>query len=80
MNFIKQVKTPTLVLVGERDLECPPAQSLEFWRALRRLNVPTQLVIYPNEGHAIRNPKNRRDILRRSAEWLDSRLKASPGK
>ena len=70
MNFIKQVKTPTLVLVGERDSECPPPQSYEFWRALQRFHVPTQLVVYPGEGHVIRRPEHRRDILRRSANWI----------
>lgn len=75
MNFIKQVETPTLVVVGERDLECPPPQSYEFWRGLQRHNVRTQLVVYANEGHAIRRPENRRDILRRSVEWLHSVLR-----
>jgi len=74
MNFIKNVRTPTLVLVGEGDLECPPPQSFEFWRALKRLDVPTQLVVYANEGHGIRQPKNRRDVLLRSAAWLNRAL------
>jgi len=56
MTFIKHVKTPTLVLVGERDGECPAPQSFEFWRALKTLNVPTQLVVYPDEGHRIAKP------------------------
>ncbi len=33
INFIKNVKTPTLVIVGDRDAECPPPQSYEFWHA-----------------------------------------------
>lgn len=76
INFVKRVKTPTLVLVGERDLECPPAQSYEFWHALKALGVPTQFVIYPNEGHGIAKPEHRRDILKRSASWLDRYLQA----
>ncbi|HVO64527.1 MAG TPA: S9 family peptidase, partial [Terriglobales bacterium] len=51
INFISKAKTPTLVLVGERDGECPPPQSREFWHALKTLGVPTELVIYANEGH-----------------------------
>jgi dipeptidyl aminopeptidase/acylaminoacyl peptidase len=74
INFIKQVKTPTLVLVGERDLECPAPQSFEFWRALQRLQVPTQLVVYAGEGHRISQPEHRRDIFRRSAAWLHRSL------
>src|SRR6202040_1675887 len=34
IKFIKNVKTPTLVIVGERDAECPSSQSYEFWHAL----------------------------------------------
>lgn len=77
IEFIKQVKTPTLVLVGERDLECPPPQSYEFWRALQRLKVPTQLVVYADEGHRIARPEHRRDILRRSLTWLHRELQPS---
>ena len=50
INFIKNVKTPTLVLVGERDGECPAPQSREFWHALKTFGVPTQLVIYPGDS------------------------------
>jgi dipeptidyl aminopeptidase/acylaminoacyl peptidase len=78
LNFIKKVKTPTLVLVGENDLECPAPQSFEFWRALRRLDVPTQLVVYAGEGHGIRRPDHKRDILRRSAQWLQREVGHEP--
>jgi dipeptidyl aminopeptidase/acylaminoacyl peptidase len=74
MQFIKQVRTPTLVLVGEHDLECPPPQSMEFWRALKRLGVRTQLAVYEKEGHRITRPEHRRDILQRSARWLNEEL------
>jgi dipeptidyl aminopeptidase/acylaminoacyl peptidase len=69
IEFIKRVKTPTLVVVGDRDGECPPAQSFEFWHALRAEHVPTQLVIYPNEGHGIRQPDHARDLEAREAAW-----------
>jgi dipeptidyl aminopeptidase/acylaminoacyl peptidase len=74
IECIKRVRTPTLVLVGERDAECPAAQSREFWHALRTLHVPTQLIIYPGEGHGIRRVDHRRDILRRTVAWLDRYL------
>jgi dipeptidyl aminopeptidase/acylaminoacyl peptidase len=75
MNFIKNVKTPTLVLVGERDAECPPAQSREFWHAVKSLGVKTRLVIYPGEGHGIARPEHRRDIIRRQLAWFDEYLR-----
>ena len=70
IDFIKQVKTPTLVVVGDRDGECPSPQSFEFWHALKAENVPTQLVVYPNEGHAFRLPEHRRDVLERALNWF----------
>jgi dipeptidyl aminopeptidase/acylaminoacyl peptidase len=72
IEFIKRVRTPTLVLVGERDAECPAPQSREFWHALKTLKVPTQLVIYPGEGHGFSSPEHRRDLMRRTLRWLDS--------
>ncbi|KAA6458190.1 S9 family peptidase [Acidobacteria bacterium AB60] len=70
INFIKQAHTPTLVVVGDRDGECPAPQSYEFWHALRDEHVPTQLVIYPNEGHGFVNPEHRRDVMDRAVEWF----------
>ena len=57
IDFIKRVRTPTLVVVGDRDGECPAPQSFEFWHALKAEGVKTQLVIYPNEGHHLSNPE-----------------------
>ncbi len=75
IEFIKQVKTPTLVIVGERDAECPAPQSYEFWHALRTLGVPTQLVVYKNEGHLLMDAKNRRDMQERMVAWFNQYFK-----
>lgn len=75
ITFIKNVKTPTLVLHGDRDSEVPTPQGYEFWHALKTLGVPTQLVIYENEGHAIRDREHQRDIQRRTVAWFDTYLK-----
>lgn len=75
ITFIKNVKTPTLLLVGERDGECPAPQSREFWHALKMLGVQTQLVIYPGEGHSFLVPDHRRDIMVRMIAWFDHYLK-----
>ncbi|HET6554068.1 MAG TPA: S9 family peptidase [Dyella sp.] len=76
INFIKQVKTPTLVVVGDRDAECPAPQSFEFWHALRAQGVPTSLVVYPNEGHHFVDPDHQRDVLQRALMWFDKYLPA----
>jgi dipeptidyl aminopeptidase/acylaminoacyl peptidase len=70
INFIKNVKTPTLVVVGDRDAECPPAQSYEFWHALKTLGVKTQFVIYPGEGHGFHDPEHIRDLMKRTVAWF----------
>ncbi len=75
IEFIKKAKTPTLVLHGERDSEVPTPQGYEFWHALKTLGVPTQLVIYADEGHGVRKPQNQLDIVKRSAAWFDRYLK-----
>ncbi|HSP17531.1 MAG TPA: S9 family peptidase [Thermoanaerobaculia bacterium] len=74
IEFIRNVKTPTLVLVGDRDGEVPAPQSFEFWHALKTIGVKTKLVVYPNEGHRMRNPEHRRDIARRLVLWFDENL------
>jgi dipeptidyl aminopeptidase/acylaminoacyl peptidase len=74
ITFIKKTKTPTLVLHGDRDSEVPTPQGYEFWHALKALGVPTELVIYENEGHAIQKPEHQRDILRRLVGWFDKYL------
>ena len=75
ITFITKVKTPTLVVVGERDGECPAPQSFEFWHALKTLGVETQLVVYPDEGHRIAKKEHVRDIARRLVGWFDGHLK-----
>ena len=77
IEYIKNVKTPTLVVVGDRDGECPAPQSFEFWHALRAEGVKTQLVIYPNEGHAFRDPAHRRDVLERALNWFETEMPAN---
>jgi dipeptidyl aminopeptidase/acylaminoacyl peptidase len=71
MHFVKNVRTPTLILVGDSDGEVPMEQSVEWWHALTTLNVATQLVVYPHEGHVFLNPANARDYAVRGLEWFD---------
>jgi dipeptidyl aminopeptidase/acylaminoacyl peptidase len=74
IRTIKQARTPTFIYVGERDIEVPPTQSIEYWHALQEMKVPTSLVIYPDEGHGIRAPEHDLDLRRRTVEWFDRYL------
>ncbi len=75
LTFIKNVKTPTLILVGELDGEVPSPQSREYWHALKTFDVKTQFVIYPGEGHAFHDPEHIRDVMRRTVAWFDAQMK-----
>jgi dipeptidyl aminopeptidase/acylaminoacyl peptidase len=74
IDFVKQARTPTLFLVGDRDGECPAPQSYELWHALRDRHVPSQLVVYPNEGHGFVDPAHRRDVMERALEWFQKSM------
>ncbi|MBC5816343.1 MAG: alpha/beta fold hydrolase [Candidatus Eremiobacteraeota bacterium] len=75
VTFIKNAKTPALILQGEYDEEVPAPQSFEFWHALKTLNVPTELVVYRDEGHGIRKPADQIDMLTRILGWFGKYLK-----
>jgi dipeptidyl aminopeptidase/acylaminoacyl peptidase len=75
IEAIRAARTPTFLYVGERDVECPPPQSFEFWRGLKAMGVPASLVVYEGEGHAIRQAAHVRDLLGRIAGWFDRYLK-----
>ncbi|MFP2928173.1 prolyl oligopeptidase family serine peptidase [Pyxidicoccus sp. 3LG] len=74
INFVKLARTPTLLLHGERDVEVPASQSFEFFKALKSLGVKTQLVVYADEGHALRKLEHSKDRLKRTVEWFDTHL------
>jgi dipeptidyl aminopeptidase/acylaminoacyl peptidase len=71
ISDVSNVKTPTLFFAGEADTRVPKEQSLEMFRALRSLNVPTQLLVAPSEGHDWRQLPH---LLRKAnleLEWFE---------
>ncbi len=77
IRTIKNAHTPTFIFAGERDVEVPPTQSVEYWHALKAMNVPVSLVIYPDEGHGIRSPEHVLDYRKRIVAWFDRYLGAT---
>ncbi|MGB7082468.1 MAG: prolyl oligopeptidase family serine peptidase, partial [Candidatus Acidiferrales bacterium] len=75
IQFVKNAQTPSLLVDGDSDGECPTPQSFEFWRALMNYHVPTELVVYPHEGHMFANPAHSRDVLLRAVAWFNQYLK-----
>ncbi len=71
IHFVKNVKTPTLILVGDRDGEVPMEQSIEWYHALETMKVPVQMVVYPNEGHVFYKKADGRDYTVRTLRWFE---------
>lgn len=69
------VNTPVLGWTGEDDRHIHYLQSMEFYMALRRLNKPHTLLVYPEEGHNLLKRKNQKDLGERIEEWMGYYLK-----
>jgi dipeptidyl aminopeptidase/acylaminoacyl peptidase len=69
------IKTPTLIHVGGNDDRCPPGHSKMLYRTLKEyLHVPTELIVYPGEGHGLSKYRNRRAKLEWDLAWLRRHL------
>jgi len=75
ITFVRACRTPTLLLYGQHDTAVPPSQGQEFHAALLEQQVPTELVIYPREGHFIMEARHQMDLQERVLAWFDRFLK-----
>lgn len=75
ITFIKNARTPTLILQGENDVTDPIGQSQQFYRGLKRYGVESDFVLYPREGHGFREEKHQLDVLNRIIAWFEGHLK-----
>ena len=66
-----RLRTPTLLTAGLRDRATPPTQAVEFYRALVAQGVPSEAVIYPQEGHGIRSLLTQVDLATRMVTWFE---------
>jgi dipeptidyl aminopeptidase/acylaminoacyl peptidase len=64
VNFVQNWKTPQLVVTSEKDFRIPYTQGIAAFTALQRRNIPSRLLIYPDENHWVLKPKN-------SVQWYD---------
>lgn len=72
---LHKVTTPTLIHVGGADHRCPPGHSRALYRALRHyLKIPTQLMVYPDEGHGLSTRENRLAKMEWDLAWFDRYL------
>lgn len=75
IRLAKNFKTPVLVTVGENDYRVPVNNSLEYWAALKRMKVPSKLIVFPEENHWILKAENSRFFYQQVHEWLATYLK-----
>jgi dipeptidyl aminopeptidase/acylaminoacyl peptidase len=68
------IVTPTLFLVGEKDYNVPLIGSEQMYQALKHLNIPTELIVYPGENHSFSTPSYNKDVLERYLAWYDQYL------
>ena len=78
--YLQNAKTPSLIYQGEKDERVPLPQSLETYMGLKKAGVATQLVIYPREGHGLREPKHQLDKMRREMEWIERYIQGTTDK
>jgi dipeptidyl aminopeptidase/acylaminoacyl peptidase len=75
MRYAANLRTPTLVSVGERDFRVPMNNALEFWTALQRQRVPSKLIVWPTENHWILNGENSRFFYKEVRDWMQRWLR-----
>ncbi|HWE63052.1 MAG TPA: S9 family peptidase [Chloroflexota bacterium] len=78
LTHVARVRTPLLIVHGEQDVSVPVGQAHEYFRALKERNMPVELVIYPREGHGIKERAHLRDMLDRYSEWFVRHLGGTP--
>jgi dipeptidyl aminopeptidase/acylaminoacyl peptidase len=70
MTFIKQAKTPALIMHGAADTRVPISQAQELYMGLKKNNVPVEMVVYPRENHGFIEPLHILDKMKRETEWF----------
>jgi dipeptidyl aminopeptidase/acylaminoacyl peptidase len=73
-NFAQNLRTPMLVIHGQLDYRVDVGQGLEVFTSLRRQGVPARFVYFPDEGHWVLKPRNRRVWWREMLNWLEAHL------
>ncbi len=73
-NYVKNFKTPCLVITGEKDYRVSYNQSLEFFTDLQKMNVPSRLIVFPNDGHWPSNVKSMPLYYNAHLDWFHKYL------
>jgi len=71
LTYASRVKTPVLIVHGERDLRVPVSQAFEFYSALKHCGAEVTLVVYPREYHSLREYSHQLDLFKRILKWFN---------
>jgi dipeptidyl aminopeptidase/acylaminoacyl peptidase len=72
VDFVKNWKTPTLVVHGGKDYRIVESQGLSTFTALQRKGIPSRLLYFPDEGHFVLKPQNSQRWYAEVLGWLDT--------
>jgi dipeptidyl aminopeptidase/acylaminoacyl peptidase len=73
--YVKNFKTPCLVVHSQNDYRVPLEQGLQFFTSLQRMNVPSKFLYFPDEDHFITKPQNAELWWKTVLDWLAAYLK-----
>ena len=74
-NFADRWKTPMLVIHGQQDFRLELAEGLQAFTALRVRDIPAKFLYFPDEGHWVLKPRNRRLWWGTVLDWIDQYLR-----
>ena len=75
--FADQFKTPTLVVHGQLDYRLDVSEGFQLFTTLQRLNVPSKMLYFPDEGHWVLKPQNSQLWYKTVNAWVDEWVKTS---
>ncbi|MEP6714319.1 MAG: S9 family peptidase [Terriglobia bacterium] len=71
-KFVQEFRTPTLVIHGELDFRIPYSQGLQLFTALQLKKVPSELLVFPDEGHWVLKPQNSALWYKTFLDWVNN--------
>jgi dipeptidyl aminopeptidase/acylaminoacyl peptidase len=74
-NFVKNFKTPILIIHSELDYRVPFGEGLQLFTAAQRMGIDSKLLVFPDEGHWVLKPQNSQLWYHTVLDWLDKYLK-----
>jgi dipeptidyl aminopeptidase/acylaminoacyl peptidase len=79
-RLLGRIRTPMLIIHGQRDLRVPIGEALRLWTDLRRHGVPARFLYFPDENHWVLKPQNARIWYQAVGAFLDEHLRGAEWK